>query len=247
MYIFAFSRFSGVDKVFLCEQKLKLSIGDIFEFAGEYYINLGTEIGDNVSNIKKISFDETQVCLLKKNFISKNVLKFLKIFVEEYCTTYKNALSLFIPNNDIKKLLSYKCKFCTPSYSDLIKYGNKYYFSEKFYEGQHLIIVPDIWTGSNLFSGLTKDHKIFHGKDTIKNKTELFWHAKNGKVGNMISTHSQIFKDWKNLKLISILQPHKWYYKNHQDPRYDVAGVTRIMSKIYGSKIQFFEDLRLVV
>ena len=241
MFVFSFSKFAGFDKVFLVDNKFNLKEWDLFSYEEDTFIYLWEKVSNLEKYNKKINFDESKITLLEKNFLSNKILKFLNLFVEENCTNYKNAISLFLSWNDILYILKQKTKQEKVYYSKIFTKDWYYDFEEEKYEWQHLILVPDLRTWYNLF----KDFEIYHWWSSYWKKAKLFWQIKKGNRWNLLATHSQIFKDWKNLKLITIFMPHKWYYKNHQDPRYNVLNTIELFSNIYWSDINYINDFRL--
>lgn len=62
---------------------------------------------------------------------------------------------------------------------------------------------------------------------------------------DLLCTHSQIFQNWSNLKKIYIFNPHTWYYKTQQEPRYNICNIIEYMSKLYKNDLIYINDLRL--
>ena len=76
-----------------------------------------------------------------------------------------------------------------------------------------------------------------NGKHTKKQRAEVFWKIKNGAPETLVCTYSQIFQDWQDLKRIILIDQHKRYYKNQQDPRYYTPRVVEKMGEIYECEV----------
>ncbi len=145
--------------------------------------------------------------------------------VKQYFTTYKNVIKLFLPELNIEKLLKYK----------ITK-------SEK--SSQSLIIFPDLRTAYNNIDNNIKNNIFYSWKTTIS-KLKLFWWIKKWKIKELYCTHSQIFQDRNNLKNITIYYPHRWYYKNQKDPRYNTKEIVKKLAEIHWAKLNMINDLSI--
>ncbi|MDR0651047.1 MAG: hypothetical protein LBG59_06750 [Candidatus Peribacteria bacterium] len=56
--------------------------------------------------------------------------------------------------------------------------------------------------------------------------------------GSIVATHSEVFQPYKHLKKIFLIDPHKWYYHNQQDPRYSLVSVVQRMGEEYGAEVK---------
>ena len=109
---------------------------------------------------------------------------------------------------------------------------------------QTLIVFPDLWTLINMTDD---DFRKQPWVDTLlstntQNQKDKSW--RNIKLWNtkvIFATHSEIFKNYNNLKKIIIVYPHKRYYANQQDPRYKTLSVVQKMSEIYCCKLDLIE------
>lgn len=240
-YLFCFDKFSWKDKIFLMKLDKKYKIWDLMMIWDSYYINIWKNI--SFPELYKYELNpESNIEVVYKNFLYKETIELINFLVYIYYTTYKNIFPLFL-NIDISKLMIRK-----KSQSRKIKYNNvdwddrknKLIFSSDISHWQQLIVFPDLRTLTQSLEKekLWKDITINSWKNTIKQKDDLFRNIKTWKTTTLISTYSQIFKDWKNLKKIIIIDNHKWYYKNQQDPRYQTNDVLKKMSKIYNCLIE---------
>jgi primosomal protein N' len=235
-YLFSCDKFSWRDRIFLTELPKKYKLWDLLMIWTDYFINLWNEISFPESyNYKLKTQDDTNI--IHKKFLYPNTIKLIHFLVYTYYTTYKNIIPLFI-NLDISKLLTRQKKTSKKIVYDNSNWNtkkNKIEFSWNLLDWQQLIVFPDLrtLTQSIDINSLWENISINSWKNTIKQKDELFRQIKTGKTTTLICTYSQIFKDWKNLQNITIIDNHKWYYKNQQDPRYETNNVLEKMSKIY--------------
>jgi len=199
------------------------------------------------------------------NILSPISLMFIEFFRTYWFSNYRRILGLYIPDPakfqkykllEIKKHKKLKVKL--DGYKKLDIEEKNYYNFLKMKgnidiitydqvdlepgKGQQLFVFPDLWTMENVKESL-KNHKtslFLSGNDTVVKKTKAFLDIKNAKAKNLFCTHSQIFQDYKNLKKIYVFDPYKWYYKNHQNPRYRLPEVINQIAYFYGVKELYF-------
>gem|GEM_PF-1966858 len=97
--------------------------------------------------------------------------------VQTYYTTYKAVMRLLLPGMDISALLSYKKNKKKSQYPAAIFDEKSRLFlpSADKYDGQQLIIVPDLWTADNLFDEkLIYDATLRHSGLTQLQMTKIF-------------------------------------------------------------------------
>lgn len=100
---------------------------------------------------------------------------------------------------------------------------------------QNLFVFPDLWT-LFCFEEKTKfKHTILNPWWTNLYKIKMFSDIKSDKVKNIFTTHSWVFQDWKNLSSIFVFDPYKWYYKNQQNPRYNLLDIVKQIKFFYGT------------
>ncbi len=223
MYFFDLTQHRWNDRILKLNTNKKLSKGDLVQYNNHFLIFLWNKVKfDTLYDYTKQA-KSSEIKIYEKNFFSEKTIEWISWMVEQYFTTYKNVFKLFLPTFEIEKILKYK--------------KNK----KKQSGIQNLVIFPDLWTAYNQ----TQSLNIFSGQNTTISKLKLFWQIKSWETIDLICTHSAIFQDWQNLKQITIYYPHRWYYKNQQDPRYNTYEVVKFMTKIYNSKLKIINSLIL--
>jgi primosomal protein N' len=79
----------------------------------------------------------------------------------------------------------------------------------------------------------TLDQAIW-SQHTINQDIKLFRNIKHGQEATIVCTPGECFWDYWNLSQIILIDPHKWYYKSQQEPRYDIARICELMAHYYG-------------
>jgi len=242
-YIYSFDRFAGDDRVFVLENGQKLWIGDLFRIENSYFLNLWEDIAWQDKHKVFWKSEITNLNLVKKWFISAKTLWFIHFLVYQYYSVYRKFVPLFV-NTDIEKTLKYDIyKPKTSKYQEVIFDMQNFkldIWAEKL-NWQQLVVFPDLWTMENLLDNKKfKDIETLISSNTQTKKDKIYWQIKNGCLGTLFCTYSQIFQDWRNLKNIILIDGHKRYYKNQQEPRYYVPTVLSQMSKIYWANFQKF-------
>ena len=222
-YIFDFHNFWWSDKILQIETKKKLNNWDLFEINWNYFLNLWEKINRETLYKYSKTIETKQIKIIEKNFFQDKTIKLVHWLVKQYFTTYKNVLKLFLPTFEINKILKYKTK------------------KQKTIPNQKLIIFPDIRTAYNT----TLSEDIYYSWNTIIQKIKLFWNIKTWKTQTLTCTHSLIFQDWLNLKEITIYHPHRWYYKNQQDPRYNTFEIVKFLKNLYNCDLNIINDLTI--
>jgi hypothetical protein len=160
--------------------------------------------------------------------ISTPTLNIIHHLVYEYYTTYPNILNLYLPN-DIAKLIQKKPQIHSSSkpLSSPTRRGAGG-------EVQELIIMPDRRTiisqqeqyQYNVTQAIGSQH-------TINQDIKLFRNIKHGAQSTIICTPGECFWDYHHLGQITLVDPHKRYYKSQQEPRYDINRVCELMAHYY--------------
>lgn len=224
MYFFSLNLHFWFDKICIIpDTKLKkLKIWDLIENGGSFFIYIGEKVSfpSLYNKIYKNKTDNFKI--YQKQFLTKKTINLIHRLVKTYFTAYKKVFSLFLPTFEIEKLFKYK-------------------INKNYKKKQNLTIFPDIWTA---FVKL-KTFEIYHWQSTVIQKIKLFWEIKQWKRENLICTWSQIFQDRNNLEKITIRYPHRRYYKNQQDPRYNVFDIVKKMKEIYNCQLETFCNFSL--
>lgn len=188
---------------------------------------------------KKISFHNSEVTISVSRFLSKTTLELVHRMVQHRYSTYKNVLKLRIPD-EITPLLTKKPKrVVKPEFQKVVYDETTFQLTQEpgLIAGQQLIVFPDLRTmsTSSLSAHFLKADGtiVLHGGSTTLQKTKAFRAVKHGLAHTLVCTYSQIFQDRKSLMHIVLVDPHKRYYKNQQDPRYDTVEVVKKMEQAY--------------
>lgn len=278
MYCYHFTKYAGTDRVFITDQNLG-QVGDLVICGeGEYVLLLGEHVAWKEQGSYKLeatsyklqaaSWKPREKNVKCKNSSEANHLRKYNIqtiipwllrsrsidllhwFVNEWYTTYKNALPLWLydiediikrqakKKNEKWKMQNVECKS-----QKIIFKNEKLLVSEEEIGGQQLVVFPDLWTLHNEV-GWDKNEifhlpqvSFLHGKSTKKQKSDAFLGIRDWSIGTLFCTYSQIFQDWQNLQQIILIDQHKRYYKNQQDPRYYVPTVLEKMAKIWNTEL----------
>lgn len=228
MYLYGFDKFAGSDKVFMCEDKsCPHKPGDIVADGDAIFLVIGEEICFS-EQYRTVYKSYTTWTLVEKAFFSAHQLALLHHIVQTYYSTYKAVMRLLLPPMDVTALLSYKKSTKTPKHTPTVRDATKSLFVQSWSQktGQQLIVIPDLWTGYNLFDdAVLQDATIWHSGLSALQMTKIFRWCKQGQIGTIITTFAGIFHDRKNLTDVLFVQPHKRYYQHQQDPRYKVPEV----------------------
>ncbi|MBU0627006.1 hypothetical protein KKG31_06555 [Patescibacteria group bacterium] len=81
-----------------------------------------------------------------------------------------------------------------------------------------------------------------HSKQTQNQKDKHRRSIKTGNTNVIFASPSEIFQDFKDLRKIIFIDPHKWYYANQQDPRFKVGAVLEEMGKIYSAGLEIVNN-----
>lgn len=148
--------------------------------------------------------------------LSYPTIQLIHHLTQEYYTTYANIIKLFLPS-DIEKLI----KKSLPS-------------TRKLANSQTLIIMPDWRTIINRQQQYNYTlTQAFGSQHTSLQDIKMFWNIKSWLTSTLVCTPGECFRDYRDLSQIILIDPHKWYYKSQQDPRYDIMRVCELMAHYY--------------
>lgn len=234
IYLYCFDQYFWFDRICYFETDQKLTLGTLIKNNNYHYLILWKHISFQENYTQQIKLDWFEI--IENSLLSKNVINLINYITYTYYTTYKNTIPLFLWN-DINYLLK-KQSIKLKSIKDNYKIIHKWFYWFELWEKsnwQTLIITPDIRTMRNLLlPNISQESTIFlHWQTSINQKSIAFWWIKKWIYKNIICTHSQIFFDRKKLDQIIIIDSHKWYYKNQQDPRYNTVQIIKKFQEIY--------------
>jgi len=236
MYIYAFNKFSGIDRIFFLEDfsSLKINAWDLFSDNNSVFLCLWENIPFSELYSSKI-YISSRCEIVEKKFFSDYQLHLLNYIISNCYTTYKVAIKLFLDWDDPVVLLSYKRRSKKTKYNKVLPEDNGFYnFSGIVEDWQQLIVVPDLWTAYNIIDDdVFSKSSLWHSWLSEKQKIGIYRGCKMGSIGTLISTSAWVFHDWRNLKNIVFIDPNKRYYKNQQDPRYNVNDVLENIRKFW--------------
>lgn len=246
MYIFTFNLYFSFDKIVYLQTSTKLSIGDLIYIKWSYAIVLWDNISFKELYYKyNLSYETVEI--IYKNFLNKNSIKLINYIVLEYFSTFRKVIPLFVPDNNIDKLLKNKLKIKSIKLNSLDIIDNKISISKEINKEKKIFIFPNVWSAYNIINNnkIIENYWIYYWSTSILSKSKLFWEISMNKKLDLLCTHSQIFQNWSNLKKIYIFNPHTWYYKTQQEPRYNICNIIEYMSKLYKNDLIYINDLRL--
>lgn len=181
-------------------------------------------LGENIArkSDKEKFFITEELTEHHKSFFSKQTIELIHWFVHQYYTSYKNVVKMFVSGElaDLfKKEISVKKKI-----------------------EQSLVVFPDVWTMDNYLKGQEKsitklNYVLLNSTSTQQQKDKAWRGIKMGHIQTLYCTPSEVFQDRKDLKNITIIDSHQWYYKNQQDPRYDTREFVKKMAEMYGAQL----------
>lgn len=238
MYLYSFSKFSWPDRIFIRdpwkEFSRKIKSGDLLRFGEDVFICFGNEI--SFSELYSYPYQTTSKPeILYRKLLSKTTVQLIHWMVYQNYSLYRSVMRYFISHEWEtllkKEVKTWKSKNILPD----IK------FTTPTHTWQTLIVFPDLWTIHNMV-----DEKIFeapwvsflYSKQTQTQKDK---HRRAIKMWNsnlIFASPSEIFQDFKDLKKIVLIDPHKWYYANQQDPRYKVGAVLEEMKSLYNVELE---------
>lgn len=219
MWLYSFQWRYGHDKICRSEQS-NFWVGDLLVGKSDMFLVLGENIARK-SDKEKFSLAE-ELTEHHKGFFSKQAIELIHWLVRQYYTSYKNVIKIFVSGE----------------LADLFK---KEIAVKKKVE-QSLIVFPDVRTMDNYLKKEEKNiselnYVILNSTSTQQQKDKARRWIKMGHIHTLLCTPSEVFQDRKDLKYITLMDSHQWYYKNQQDPRYDTREFIKKMAEIYGAEL----------
>jgi primosomal protein N' len=240
VYLYSFDTFAWHDKVFhLFDDSFSYKPGDLVLDGERVFCVLWSDVAfqEQYTTIYKPYHPRD---ILEKSFFSSYQLALLHFIVSSYYSTYKAVIKLLLPPTEIVPLLSYKSKNKKSQHNPFIFHEKNSLFvpSESKQEGQQLILIPDLWTGYNMFDDVALDQStVRYSSLTALQMTKIFRWTKQGQISTLMTTFAGIFHDRKNLQRILFIQPDKRYYQHQQDPRYKVPAVIDFIAAQTGAEL----------
>jgi primosomal protein N' len=241
MYLFNFSKFALGDKIFKLSNNIfskKIKSWDWVKCGDDFFLVIWNEI----SFAEKYSYEyqpKNNFDVVFKWLLSAKNIQLINWMVYNYYSNYKSVMKYFL-SDDIDSLIK---KFKTQKLDQKTTKKSILWKFVLAQEGQTLIVFPDIWTLYNTIDSSyfeIKNITILLSSDTQNQKDKKRWSIKNWESEIIISTHWEIFQDFKNLQKIIQVDPFKWYYANQQDPRYKTNEVLQKISEIHNCKLDVF-------
>lgn len=202
--------------------------GDLIIIGGNYALVLG----DNVVRWCEYDLNEISRHLAESSLLSPHTMEMIHRMVHERYSSYRKVLALRL-TNDIESLLKRKPQApssSSASWPHLIASWSSWTRSDNKKDGQQCLIFPDLWTIYSTMPESIKKHKdiiICASSMTEKQRNEARRAIKNDKKRIILSTPATFFHDWYQLTDIHIIDPHLRYYKNRQNPRYNVSSIVK--------------------
>ncbi|MFA5747679.1 MAG: hypothetical protein WC872_01035 [Candidatus Absconditabacterales bacterium] len=244
MFFFSFNKFAGFDRVFNYELNLpKLKEGDLIKCGEDFLLCLGKEISFK-EQYNFVYKPEGKTEIIQKGFLSIKSINLIHRLVYTYYSTYKSVMKHFL-SFEIETLLSKKITKSKPTKIENLQQKfkselNQFNIDIDLQLGQVLIILPDLRTLHNLFSDKLLEDKLvsfIYSNSSQNQKDKSRRKIKNGNTVLIISTYGEIFQDFYNLQKIILVDPHKRYYSNQQDPRFKTQEVAKQMAEIHKAKL----------
>ena len=243
VYLYWFNKYAWVDKVWKTDWDFKS--GDLLQISDEFYLSLWKDTSFFEQYVYGLKSDISKTEIAEKKLLNKQTLELMHRMVYQRYSTYKNVVKLFLPQ-EMQQLIDRKTKKKSKKTNNIqIKKINildqEPLLAE---EWQTLIIFPDLrtlinFTQQSFRETLWVDTLISTNTQNQKDKSR-----RNIKVWNthtILATHSEVFQNYKKLKKVIIIQPHKRYYSNQQDPRYKTSEVIQKMTEIWKCELEIFE------
>lgn len=212
--------------------------GDLIFVEDRYIINLWSKVSRQELYDKEIFFGENNndIKIIGKVF-GKKTLDMIYRMARQYLTSYRSIIWLWIwdlgkyikqlDKNKISKNKKDPINFINNKYSP-ITHPDKTIW-------QTLILMPDVLT----ISSIIKDRDyVLIWQDGHSKVMKYYIQVQKWQKNLLITTHWNIWMDWKNLTNIVIFYPQTRYYKNQLDPRYDTIEVCHKLAEIRDADIK---------
>ncbi|HPC34292.1 MAG TPA: hypothetical protein PLP73_01405 [Candidatus Absconditabacterales bacterium] len=241
-YLYGFTKYCGSDKVWKVNHKF--NTGDLLKLGDEYFLVLGKEISFSEQYKYEIMEDASSFEIIEKNFLNKKTIELLHWMVYWRYAPYYNVVSKLFLSNEVEKLLDKKQAPKKNKISHKVQINAQTNILQDLQfspDGQTLVIFPDLRTLTNLVNDEFISQAgvdVLLSSDSQGKKNKSWWDIKNGTTNIILSTHSEVFQNYKKLKKIIIIRPHKRYYANQQDPRYKTFTVVQKLSEIRNAELE---------
>lgn len=223
MYLLALQQQYWYDSVFFYTEKW-FRAGDILQDANNIYLCLWDTIA--YPELYKPTKDPLQTpVVLSKKFLSKDTLDIITRMVQEYYSSYKAVVNLFLPWTD-----SFLQK-----HTQFIK-KNKQQKDVK----QEVFIFPTLWHITQYLEKnkqSIKDTAILHGWLTVIQKQHLFFSVQQGTIQQLFATNRGLFFDRYNLEAVHIFDPSNWAFSSKSEPRFVLLQTAEKVADHYKAKV----------
>lgn len=241
-YLYWFTKYAWSDKIWKTDWPFKS--GDLLKLWEDYYLVLWKEVSFAEQYVYEIREDISKYQLVEKTLLNKKTIEFIHWMVYWRYAPYYNVIpKLFLPA-EIDKLVDRKTTKKKTSFVELeLKLWNLNTISLS-QNWQNLIVFPDLRTLLNLVDEKFSSQKwvdVLLSSNTQNQKDKSWRNIKNGNTNIALATHSEIFQNYKDLKKIVIVRPHKRYYANQQDPRYKTLDVVKKLSEIRNCELEIVD------
>lgn len=241
MYLYSFSHYAGIDKVFFIpEWKNNAKTWDLLQKGSDFFLVLGEEISFPELYTTLYTWDINFQNTYPKLF-SQASMRLIHRMVYERYSTYKKVIPLFL-DEDIEKFLTKAIK--SNKKNQKAEYHIGKLTIQQEWNWQILIIFPDLWTLQN-YKDSQKPALYVSSLDTQNKKNSNRRKIKSWTEKIIISTGSEIFQDYQNLEHIYLIEPQKRYYASQQDPRYKVVKVAEKLAELHWAELHLIESENL--
>lgn len=162
--------------------------------------------------------------ILIKEILSGKTMQLIHRMVQQYFSSYKTVVALFIPRNDtfVEKYTAYT----------KINQKKDWPLSQKCY------IYPTLRTLTQQNPEVdTKKTAILHGGMSILQKQKLFSQIQNWDIQTLLATNRWLFFDWQRLEEIHIFDKDNRSYSSQSDPRFVISELAQKMIALYDAKL----------
>lgn len=249
MYLYGFNKYAWIDKVWKTDLDPKsFKSGDLLQISDDFYLSLWKDTSFFEQYVYWLKSDISKIETIEKKLLNKQTLELLHRMVYQRYSTYKNVVKLFLPQETqqfLDRKITKKNKKTKQTDDIKIKKINILDQDISIVEGwQTLIVFPDLRTLMNLSSKELRNTILVDtliSTNTQNQKDKSRWNIKVWNTQIILATHSEIFQNYKKLKKIIIIQPHKRYYSSQQDPRYKTLEVVNKLSEIWKCEIEIID------
>ena len=244
-YLYWFTKYAGSDKIRKTEHKFKS--GDLLKLWQEYFLVLWSEISFSEQYVYQLKEEESKYEIVQNKFLNKQTIELIhRMVYRRYAPYYNVVPKLFLPT-EVEKLVDRKISPLSKGTKSNPKKESTSNFQLSIFNlslsswWQTLVVFPDLRTLMNLTDAKFLSQswvEVLLSSNTQNQKDKSRRNIKNGNTNIILSTHSEIFQNYKDLQKIIIIRPHKRYYANQQDPRYKTLDVVQKLSKIRNCELE---------